>query len=264
MKDVGVGLGVKNISDLILKEIYGIYEKKELTKEEIQNYKMIEREIFKKFDNLNKDELNTKSNKSVYVKKMLSWQILLKIVEVKKKGIKAIDGFRKKLIVLDYEISVCPEHDVKSKIGTIFVNEEILEENSVKIYEINPYFHEHYHKKIHVENNDQKYVLFRIDVYFAKYSLAVEIDEKRHTNRDHIFEEKRQKTIEEKLNCKFIRIDTSNKNYDADYGASRIQNFISKFKNKEKENEVKNLEDEINKSKLQLTNLCVENNVNDK
>ena len=28
MKDVGDGLGVKSISDLVLKEIYGIYEKK--------------------------------------------------------------------------------------------------------------------------------------------------------------------------------------------------------------------------------------------
>ena len=28
MKDIGDGLGVKNISDFVLKEIYGIYEKK--------------------------------------------------------------------------------------------------------------------------------------------------------------------------------------------------------------------------------------------
>ena len=28
MKNVGDGFGVKNISDLVLKEIYGIYEKK--------------------------------------------------------------------------------------------------------------------------------------------------------------------------------------------------------------------------------------------
>ena len=28
MKDVGNGLGIKNISELVLKEIYGIYEKK--------------------------------------------------------------------------------------------------------------------------------------------------------------------------------------------------------------------------------------------
>ena len=57
--------------DLVLKEIYGIYIKKELTKEEIKNYKMTEREIFKKFDNLNEDESNTKSNKSVYVKNII-------------------------------------------------------------------------------------------------------------------------------------------------------------------------------------------------
>ena len=43
MKDCGKGLSVKNISDLVLKEIYGIYEKKNLTKEEIKNYKMTER-----------------------------------------------------------------------------------------------------------------------------------------------------------------------------------------------------------------------------
>ena len=40
MKNVGDGLGVTNLSDLVLKEIKGIYEKKELTKEEIKNYKM--------------------------------------------------------------------------------------------------------------------------------------------------------------------------------------------------------------------------------
>ena len=34
MKKVAVGLGVKSISDLVLKEICGIYEKKELTKAE--------------------------------------------------------------------------------------------------------------------------------------------------------------------------------------------------------------------------------------
>ena len=40
MKDVKDGLGVKNMSDLVLKEIYGAYERKNLTKEEIKYYKM--------------------------------------------------------------------------------------------------------------------------------------------------------------------------------------------------------------------------------
>ena len=43
MKNVQDGLGVKNMTDLILKEIYGIYETKNLTKDQIQKYKMTER-----------------------------------------------------------------------------------------------------------------------------------------------------------------------------------------------------------------------------
>ena len=38
---------------------------KKLTKEEIKDYKMTEREIYEKFDNLSKNELNTESNKNV-------------------------------------------------------------------------------------------------------------------------------------------------------------------------------------------------------
>ena len=46
-------------------------------------------------------------------------------------------------------------------------------------------------KKIQVDNNDQEYILFRIDIYFTEYVLAVEIDEKGRTDRDLIFEDKR-------------------------------------------------------------------------
>ena len=76
MKDVGVGLGVKSISDLVLKEILCVFGKKELTKEEIKCYKMTEREIFKKFDKLSEDELNTKSNKNVFVKNTIMTNII--------------------------------------------------------------------------------------------------------------------------------------------------------------------------------------------
>ena len=76
MKDVEDGVGVKNISDLVLKEIYGIYEKKELTKEETKCYKMTEREFFKNFYTFNEDELNAKSNKSVFVKNTIMTNII--------------------------------------------------------------------------------------------------------------------------------------------------------------------------------------------
>ena len=116
-------------------------------------------------------------------------------------------------------------------------------------------------KKIQVDDNGHQYILFRTDIYFTKYCLAVEIDEKGYTNRDLEFEKKRQKALEKKLNCTFIRINTSKENFDVDYEASRIQTFISQFK----DNKNKKLEDEIEKLKLQLANLGVKNNeVNDK
>ena len=66
---------------------------------------------------------------------------------MKKRGIREIDGFRKKLMILDSEFSKCLEHEVKLKTGTIFTNEKILEEYSVKIYQIDPDFCENYKKK---------------------------------------------------------------------------------------------------------------------
>ena len=60
MKDAGSGMDVKNISDLTLKEIYDICETKNATKEQINEYKMTERKIYKKFGNLSNGELNKK------------------------------------------------------------------------------------------------------------------------------------------------------------------------------------------------------------
>ena len=54
MKDVGSGMGVKNISDLVLKEIYGICKTKNPTKEQVNEYKITNRKIYKKFTNLSK------------------------------------------------------------------------------------------------------------------------------------------------------------------------------------------------------------------
>ena len=87
-------------------------------------------------------------------------------------------------------------------------------------------------KKIQADKNGCKYILFRIDIHFNECFLAVEIDEKEHNDREIIFEEKRQKTLEKKLGCKFIRINTSNpKNgYDLDYEVDNMEAFIDEFK----------------------------------
>ena len=64
-----------------------------------------------------------------------------------------------------------------------------------------------------------------------------------NTDRDLIFEEKRQQALEKQLGCKLIRINTSNaKNgYDLDYEVGNIEAFIDEFKNKK----IKKLEDKI-------------------
>ena len=49
--------------------------------------------------------------------------------------------------------------------------------------------------KIKVDKNGHEYLRFRIDVCCSKYNLAVEVDEKRHADRDLIFEKKRQEAL---------------------------------------------------------------------
>ena len=68
MEDIGSDMGAKNISDLVLEEISGILATKNPSKEQISKYKIIERNLYETFDNLSEEELNTKSNKTVYIK----------------------------------------------------------------------------------------------------------------------------------------------------------------------------------------------------
>ena len=71
---------------------------------------------------------------------------------------------------------------------------------------------------------------------------------------------KEKKQQKKKLGCKFIRINTSKEGYDADYEASRIQTFISKFRDrqlKKSNKKIKELEDKIKELKLQLTSQSV-------
>ena len=60
----------------------------------------------------------------------------------KTRGIRAIDGFRK-------------------KIGKIFKKHNPLEEYSVKIYEIDPYFYKHYEKKY-------KLIKMGVNIYYLE------------------------------------------------------------------------------------------------
>ena len=70
---------------------------------------------------------------------------------------------------------------------------------------------------------------------------------------------KDKKHQKKKLNCEFIRINTS-KRYDKNYEIGRIERFISKFKDrqlkkleKESNEKIKELQYKIKELKLQLT-----------
>ena len=64
--------------------------------------------------------------------------------------------------------------------------------NSVKIYKMDPYFYQQYEKYIEIDDNERKYISFKIEIYFSECSLAVEID-KKGLDRDIIFESIRKK-----------------------------------------------------------------------
>ena len=127
MKDIESGIGVKNISDLVLKEIYGICETKNPSKEQVNEYKMTKKQIYKNFTNLSQEKLNT-IDKKTYVKNDVMTTTIKRCRGEKKRGIRAIDGFRNKLMIPDSEIPKCPEFEAKSKIRKIFKNHNNFEE----------------------------------------------------------------------------------------------------------------------------------------
>ena len=51
-------------------------------------------------------------------------------------------------------------------------------------------------------------------MYFPEYRLAIEIDENGHSNRNIENEIKRQKAIEQELDCKFTKIDSDKEDFD--------------------------------------------------
>ena len=77
MKNVERGMGVKNMSDLVLKGIHGRLEIKYPTKKQNSKYERTKIEIYKKFGNLSKDKWNTKCNKNVYVRNDVIIKLLL-------------------------------------------------------------------------------------------------------------------------------------------------------------------------------------------
>ena len=69
---------------------------------------------------------------------------------------------------------------------------------------------------------------YRIDLYFPSHKLAIECDEFGHKDRDIGYEVTRQKHIETKLGCTFIRYNPDAKDFDIFSVINSIMKYIYK------------------------------------
>ena len=69
---------------------------------------------------------------------------------------------------------------------------------------------------------------YRIDLYFHKHKLAIEVDELGHADRNLSNEIERQKALEKELDCVFIRIHLDGKKLDIFKEINNIHRHIKK------------------------------------
>ena len=73
---------------------------------------------------------------------------------------------------------------------------------------------------------------YRIDLYFHKYKLAIEVDELGHADRNVNNEIERQRALERELNCVFIRINPDEKDFNIFKEINKIHRHIEKLTKK--------------------------------
>ena len=69
---------------------------------------------------------------------------------------------------------------------------------------------------------------YRIDLYFHKHKLVIEVDELGHADRNLSDEIERQKTLEKELDCMFIGINPDGKNFIIFTEINKIHRQITK------------------------------------
>ena len=86
---------------------------------------------------------------------------------------------------------------------------------------------------------------YRIDLYFHKHKLAIEVDELGHADRNFSNEIERQKALEKELDCVFIGINSDEENF-------KIFKEINKINRHIKKSTKKILIDDLSKRLLEL------------
>ena len=122
--------------------------------------------------------------------------------------------FRAKFQINHHDPKLTKAQSIGSKIVKAFPNENIKEQFSVL--------------------NE------KIDFYFPRYKLAIEVDELGHLDRNEEDEIKRQKKLEEHLKCTVFRINPDKKTFVIFPEFGKIESYISKSNKKLNEESTKN------------------------
>ena len=110
--------------------------------------------------------------------------------------------FRSKLGFNQYDITLTKEPSVLKSVMDAFEGENMQTQYSVLAY--------------------------RIDLYFHDYKLATEVDEKGHKDRNIDHEIQRQKTLENVIRTKVIRIDPDGEDFNIFKAINEIHKHIKK------------------------------------
>ena len=107
------------------------------------------------------------------------------------------------------------------------------------------------------ENMQSQYTVlnYRIDLYFHKYKFAIEVDELVHADRNVNNEIERQRALERKLNCVFIRINPDKPDFNIFREINKIHRHINQLtiqqtEQQTKESVIDNLSNELLKLEL--------------
>ena len=94
---------------------------------------------------------------------------------------------------------------------------------------------------------------YRIDLYFHKYKLAIEVDELGHADRNVNNEIRRQRALERELNCVSIRIDPDAPNFNIFREINKIHRHINKLTEQQTKKQTKeSIIDNLSKRLLEL------------
>ena len=206
MGDIEKGLGLKGMRNLVREEIIGILGVNKRCDKDFREYKCSLQELTGNMHGNMKDK---------YVRNDIADKIVKNCRGVKKTKDNSNrsnkeqqrQNFRLLLGFTERDIFLSKEQSVLNKLLVAFLREEMYQQYSVSSY--------------------------KIDLYFVKYKLAVEIDEHGHKERDSEKELSGENAIKQKLGCIFIRINPELKDFNITVEINRVFEHIKGVKDRE-------------------------------